>query len=438
MGAAVALPLLDAMYPAFASQAVKKSLAPNRMAFLYVPNGIVMEAWTPAGALGPTPLGELPRISRALAPFVDDVMMLTGLTSDAGREHGDGGGDHARAGAAYLTCAHPRKTYGKDIRAGLSMDQVAARHLEGQTKFGSLELGCEEGIQGGNCDNGYSCAYSNSLSWRTENTPNPPEIRPRAVFERLFGAADLEKDPARRERLATHRRSILDLAASDAQTLKSTLGGDDRRKLDEYLYAIRDIEKRIQSAERANVERVPAEAPSASVPDDFSEHSRLMFDLMALAFQSDMTRVITVLLAIEQSPRNYPEIGITEGHHGLTHHQGDKVKIEKVTQINEYHIKQFVYLLEKFKSIRDGNGTLLDNSMIVYGSGLADGNQHQHHNLPAVIAGRGRGTLHPGRHVRYADETPMANLFLSMLDRMGVPMDKWGDSTGRLQGLSDL
>ena len=439
MGAAVALPFLDAMYPAFASQAVKKSLAANRMAFLYVPNGIVMEDWTPpAGGLGSTPLGDLPRISRALAPHVDDVIVLTGLTSDAGREHGDGGGDHARAGAAYLTCAHPRKTYGKDIRAGLSMDQVAARHLEGQTRFGSLELGCEEGIQGGNCDNGYSCAYSNSLSWRTENTPNPPEIRPRAVFERMFGVADAEKDPARRQRLATHRRSILDLALSDAQTLKSTLGGDDRRKLDEYLYAVRDIEKRIQSAEQANVARVPAEAPSASVPDDFSEHSTLMFDLMALAFQSDMTRVITVLLAIEQSPRNYPEIGITEGHHGLTHHQGDKAKIEKVTQINEYHIKQFVYLLEKFKSIRDGDGTLLDNSMIVYGSGLADGNQHQHHNLPAVLAGRGRGTLHPGRHVRYADETPMANLFLSMLDRMGVPVDKWGDSTGRLQGLSDL
>ncbi len=438
LGATIALPFLDAMYPAFASQAIKKALRPNRMAFLYVPNGIVMEDWTPAGGLGATPLGELPRISRALAPFREDVMMLTGLTSDAGREHGDGGGDHARAGAAYLTCAHPRKTYGKDIRAGISMDQVAARHFEGQTKFGSLELGCEEGIQGGNCDNGYSCAYSNSLSWRTENTPNPPEIRPRAVFERMFGAADDEKDPERRRRIGTHRRSILDIAASEAQSLKTSLGADDRRKMDEYLYAVRDIEKRIQTAESNNAVRVPVDAPAASVPDAFAEHSQLMFDLMALAFQTDMTRVITALLAIEQSPRNYPEIGITEGHHGLTHHQGDKAKIEKVTQINEYHIKQFVYLIEKFKSIRDGDGTLLDNSMIVYGSGLADGNQHQHHNLPVVIAGRGRGTLHPGRHVRYSDETPMANLFLSMLDRMEIPMAAWGDSSGRLEGLSDL
>jgi hypothetical protein len=438
IGASVALPFLDAMYPAFASQAVKKALAPNRMAFLYVPNGIVMEEWTPAGALGSTPLGELPRISRALAPYRGDLMMLTGLTSDAGREHGDGGGDHARAGAAYLTSAHPRKTYGKDIKAGISMDQIAARHLEGQTRFGSLELGCEEGIQGGNCDNGYSCAYSNSLSWRTENTPNPPEIRPRAVFDRLFGAADDERDPARRQRLGTHRRSILDIALDEAQTLRTSLGGEDRRKLDEYLYAVRDIEKRIQSAERGNVERAPIDAPSASVPDDFAEHAKLMFDLTAIAFQTDMTRVVTLLLAIEQSPRNYPEIGITEGHHGLTHHQGDREKIEKVTQINEYHIKQFTYLLDAFKSIRDGDGTLLDNSMVVYGSGLADGNQHQHHNLPVVLAGRGRGTLHPGRHVRYADETPMANLFLSMLDRMTVPAEAWGDSTGRLEGLSDL
>ena len=438
LGATIALPFLDAMHPAFASQAIKKALAPNRMAFLYVPNGIVMEDWTPPGGPGSTALAELPRISRALAPYRDEVMMLSGLTSDGGREHGDGGGDHARAGAAYLTSAHPRKTYGKDIRAGISMDQIAARHLEGQTRFGSLELGCEEGIQGGNCDNGYSCAYSNSLSWRTETTPNPPEIRPRAVFERMFGVPDDEKDPARRQRIGSFRKSILDMALEEARGLRGTLGGADRGKLDEYLYAVRDIEKRIQNAERNNVERVSIDAPAASVPDDFAEHSQLMLDLTALAFQTDMTRVITVLLAIEQSPRNYPEIGITEGHHGLTHHQGDKAKIEKVTQINEYHIKQFIYLLEKFKSIRDGDGTLLDNSMIVYGSGLADGNQHQHHNLPAVIAGRGRGTIHPGRHVRYPEETPMANLFLSMLDRIGVPVDSWGDSNGRLEGLSDL
>jgi hypothetical protein len=438
IGATITLPFLDAMYPAFAAQAVKKALSATRMAFLYVPNGIVMEHWTPAGALGATPLENLPRISSALAPYRNDLLMLSGLTSNGGRALGDGPGDHGRAGAAYLTGVHPKKTYGKDIKTGISMDQVAARQLEGKTRFASLELGCEEGIQGGNCDNGYSCAYSNSLSWRTENTPNPPEIRPRAVFERMFGAADDEKDPAKRKRLQSYQKSILDVVLDDAQSLKSALGGSDRRKLDEYMFAIRDIEKRIQSAEKSNEIKAPVSAPSASIPTDFAEHSKLMMDLLALAFQTDMTRVITVLMGIEQSPRNYPEIGITEGHHGLTHHQGDKEKIEKVARINEYHIKQFTYLLDKLKATPDGDGTLLDHSMIVYGSALADGNAHQHNNLPTVLAGRANGALHPGRHIRYADETPMTNLYLSMLDRMGVPVDQLGDSNGRLEGLADL
>jgi Protein of unknown function (DUF1552) len=438
LGATIALPFLDAMHPAFAAQAVKKALAATRMAFLYVPNGIVMEYWTPPGELGSTPLETLPRLSSMLAPYKNDLLMLSGLTSNGGRALGDGPGDHGRAGAAYLTGVHPKKTYGKDIKTGVSMDQVAARQLEGRTKFASLELGCEEGIQGGNCDNGYSCAYSNSLSWRTENTPNPPEIRPRAVFERMFGVADDEKDPAKRKRLQSYQKSILDVVLGDANSLKSTLGGGDRRKLDEYLFAIRDIEKRIQQTEKNNDVRVPVLAPSASIPTEFHEHSMIMMDLLTLAFQTDMTRIITVLMGIEQSPRNYPEIGITEGHHGLTHHQGDKEKIEKVAQINAYHIKQFTYLLDKLKATSDGDGTLLDHSMIVYGSALADGNAHQHNNLPTVLAGRANGTLRPGRHVRYADETPMTNLYLSMLDRMGVPVEQIGDSNGRLEGLSDL
>lgn len=436
LGATVALPFMDAMLPAFASAVVQKSLAANRMAFLYVPNGIVMEAWTPAGDVGSTPLSELPRITSALSPYRNDILMLSGLTSDGGRAHGDGPGDHGRAGAAYLTGVHPKKTYGKDLKTGVSMDQIAARQLESKTRFGSLELGCEEGIQGGNCDNGYSCAYSNSISWRTENTPNPPEIRPRTVFERLFGAAandDGEKDPAKRRRQEEYRRSILDLVLADAQNLQKSLGGDDRRKLDEYLSSIRDVEKRIQNVERNNTIKATAEAPSASIPTNFEEHSHLMLDMMTLAFRMDATRVVTVLLAIEQSPRNYPEIGLTEGHHGLTHHQGDKAKIEKVTQINEYHIKQFAWLLEKMKSIRDGDGSLLDNSMIVYGAALADGNTHQHHNLPTVLAGRGNGTIRPGRHVRYPAETPITNLYLSMFERMGVTADSIGDSTGRLE-----
>jgi hypothetical protein len=440
LGAAVALPFLDAMYPAFAAQAVKSSLRPTRMAFLYVPNGIVMEDWTPPGEIGVTPLGELPRISRALAPYRNDVLFLTGLTSDGGRAHGDGPGDHGRAGAAYLTGVHPKKTSGKDIRAGISMDQIAAQRIGSATKYASLEIGCEEGIQGGNCDNGYSCAYSNSLSWRTPSTPNPPEVRPRAVFERLFGAVDDVRDPETRRRQRGYDKSVLDAVLADANSLKSTLGGTDRNKVDEYLYAVRDIEKRIAQAERTTSDQLvaPIDAPAMSVPADFHVHGYLMMDLLTLAFQTDQTRIITALMGIEQSPRNYPEIGITEGHHGLTHHQGNPEKIEKVRQINEYHIKQFTYLLDKLKATKDGDGSLLDHSMILYGSALADGNAHQHHNLPTVLAGRANGTIRPGRHLRYELETPMSNLWMSMLDRMGVPVDSFGNSNGKLMELTDL
>jgi hypothetical protein len=441
LGAAVTLPFLDAMVPAFAAQSVKAALRPTRMAFLYVPNGIVMEDWTPPGELGETLLGELPRISRALAPYRDDLLFLTGLTSDGGRAHGDGPGDHGRAGAAYLTGVHPKKTSGKDLRAGVSMDQIAAQHIGSATKYASLEIGCEEGIQGGNCDNGYSCAYSNSISWRTPSTPNPPEVRPRAVFERLFGAVDDERDPKKRARQRGYDKSVLDSVLADASSLKSRLGGADRSKLDEYLFAVRDIETRIQQAERTvggEVFAPPIAAPASSVPADFEVHGYLMMDLLTLAFQTDQTRIITALMGIEQSPRNYPEIGITEGHHGLTHHQGNPEKIEKVRQINEYHLKQFTYLLDKLKSTQEGDGTLLDHSMIVYGSALSDGNAHQHHNLPTVLAGRGNGTIRPGRHLRYEVETPLTNLFLSMLDRMKVPVDQFGDSNGRLVELANL
>jgi hypothetical protein len=453
MGTTVALPFLDAMVPAFAATTAKAPVC--RMAFVYVPNGIIMDQWLPAGAVPPsfmptqaTPetVGaralpeQLPRVSAGLAPFRNDITMLAGLTCNGGRALGDGPGDHGRAGASYLTGVHPKKTFGKDIQAGVSMDQIAARALEGKTRFASLELGCEEGVQGGNCDNGYSCAYSNAISWRTPSSPMPPEIRPRAVFERLFGSVDDETDPKKRARQAGYQRSVLDVVMGDAQRLRGSLGGSDRRKLDEYLFAIRDVEKRIDKADQENARVKPGlPAPSSSVPTDLSEHAQIMFDLIALAFQTDMTRVITMLLGIEQSPRSYAaELGITEAHHGLTHHQGDKEKIEKVTQINCFHVKQYAYLLNKLKSIPDGDGTLLDHSMICYGSGLSDGNGHLHHNLPLVIAGRGAGTVKPGRYVRYADETPMTNLFVAMLDRMSVKVESFGDSNGELGYLTDL
>ena len=434
LGTAIALPLLDSMIPAFSRAAVGK--APCRMAMLYVPNGIIMDQWMPRASAGVDPLpAELPRVTSALAPFRNDIMVLGGLTQNGGRALGDGPGDHGRAGANYLTCVHPKKTNGRDLQTGVSVDQIAARRLEGKTRFASLELGCEEGVQGGSCDNGYSCAYSNSISWRTPSSPMPAEIRPRAVFERLFGAAGLNPKEAQYE------KSILDLVASDAQRLNSQLGGADRRKLDEYLFSIRDLEKRIAGLETRAETRAarPAMAsPQAGIPAEFSEHARIMFDLLTLAFQTDSTRVATVLLALEQSPRAYPEIGIPEAHHGLTHHQGDKDKIEKVTRINCFHVKQFAYLLEKLRSTQDGDGTLLDHSMITYGSGLSDGNAHDHANLPLVLAGRGCGTLKPGRHVRYPVETPMGNLYVALLDRMGVPVESLGDSNGKVGYLSDV
>jgi Protein of unknown function (DUF1552) len=440
-GAALALPLLDAMIPPFARAATAKAAMPTRMAFFYVPNGIVMEEWTPQTGVGP---GEwalpetLPRITSVLTPYRNELMLLSGLECNGGRALGDGPGDHGRAGAAYLTATHPKKSAGKDLHAGISVDQVAAQKLAGITRFPSLELGCEEGVQGGNCDNGYSCTYSNTLSWRTPTSPLPPEVRPRAVFERLFGSLDLGSDPAHRRRQEMYEKSILDGVLDDARRLQASLGGSDKTKMEEYLSSVREIEIRIQSVERsANSKPVEYPVPSASVPSDFGEHARLMTDLLVLAFQTDLTRVSTVLLSIEQSPRAYgAEIGISEGHHGLTHHSGDKEKIEKVTQINCYHIKSLVYALDRMKAVKEGDGTLLDHSMIVYGSGISDGNRHDHGNLPVVLAGRGNGTWKPGRHIRYAPETPMANLFVSMLDRMGVEPEHFGDSKGKLDRLA--
>ena len=436
IGTALALPLLDAMIPAFSRAALTKT--PCRSAFLYVPNGIIMDQWLPSaamtGAPGAVAIPEaLPRVSKALLPFRNDVMLLSGLTQNGGRALGDGPGDHGRAGANYLTCVHPKKTNGKDLQAGVSVDQIAARRLEGKTRFSSLELGCEEGVQGGSCDNGYSCAYSNSISWRTPSAPNPAEIRPRAVFERLFAEQDSPRE-------ARYQKSILDVVTGDAQRLSSSLGGADKRKLDEYLASVRDVEKRIESAEKssARTTKPSMAAPPSSIPAEFAEHARIMFDLMTLAFQTDATRVVTVLLALEQSPRAYPEIGIPEAHHGLTHHQGDAEKIEKVTQINAFHMKQLAYALEKLRSTPDGDGTLLDHVMLTYGSGFSDGNAHDHANLPVVLAGRGCGTVRPGRLVRYPKETPMANLFVAMLDRMGVPVESLGDSNGELGYLSDI
>ena len=440
MGAAIALPWLDAMRPALA--AATKS--PVRMAFVYVPNGITMPAWKPAGAAdarfaastGGSADFEFSRILKPLEPFRNDLLVMSGLDQRNGFALGDGPGDHARAGATFLTGVHPRKTAGADICAGVSADQVLASHLEGKTRFNSLELGCEEGRTVGNCDSGYSCAYSNSISWRGPASPMPPETDPLLVFERLFGSDDLGGDPAARERRAAYRKSILDMVREDTQRLTTTLGKKDKQKLDEYLYAVREIEQRIERAEKEHREFTPEMEKPAGVPVLFSEHLKLLFDLQVTAFQGDLTRTSTLMMGREGSTRVYNEIGLSDQHHPLTHHRQNPEMIEKVTRINCFHVEQFAYLVKKLKETKDGEGSLLDHSIIVYGSSLADGNSHSHADLPLVLAGGGDGSIKGGRYLVYPKGTPMTNLLLTLLDKAGVHPEKIGDSNGRLEHLS--
>jgi hypothetical protein len=432
LGATVALPLLDAMTPALAQPAAKQ--APLRLSFLYVPNGIVMKDWTPAATGAEF---ELPRILKPLAPLRSDVMILSGLDSHPGNELGDGPGDHARAGAAFLTGVHCKKTAGADIHAGISVDQVAAQHYSSETRLPSMELGCEDSRTVGNCDSGYSCAYTNSIAWRSPTTPMPPELNPRMVFERLFGSLDLSLDPQTRARRAQYRKSILDLVQQDTRKLVRTLGASDRRKVDEYLTAVREIEQRIAGAEKDNRDLAPRMEKPVGIPIDFAEYLKLMFDLQVLAFRTDMTRVGTLMVGREGSLRVYPEIGIPDPHHPLTHHRNNPDWIDKVIKINTLHVELFADYLRKLKATPDGDGTLLDHTLIVYGSGLSDGNRHTHEELPVLLAGRGGG-VKPGRHVRYAAGTPVTNLYLTLLDRIGVREDRVGDSTGKLEHLSEI
>ncbi|MBL8239007.1 MAG: DUF1552 domain-containing protein [Bryobacterales bacterium] len=418
LGATLALPALEAM---------AAKTAPLRMAFVYVPNGIIMEQWTPAG-------NELTltRVLQPMAAHRERMLLFTGLAHNNGRALGDGAGDHARASASFLTGVHPRKTDGADIQNGISVDQVAARSLGEKTRFASLELGLEHGRQAGNCDSGYSCAYTNSLAWRGEATPLPPEVNPRLVFERLFGAGETAE--TRRD-----RKSVLDFVREDAAALQRDLGGADRRKMDEYLTGVREIEKRIGMAERQAAEAVKPEfeAP-VGIPADFDEYAKLMFDLMTVALRTDSTRILTMMMGREGSNMTYRQAGVNEAHHQLSHHQGDAEKIEKLTKINVYHAGLLAQWVTQLAKTADGDGSLLDNTMVVYGSGISDGNRHLHHDLPALLVGGSGARMRLGRHVRYGKETPMTNLWLALLDRMGVRPELLGDSTGRLEGLTDL
>jgi hypothetical protein len=436
LGAAVALPMLDAMRPALASPAdTAATKAPLRLAFTYIPNGVTMKDWRPVTTGADFAMS---RILKPLEGFREDLLVLSGLDHQNADALGDGGGDHARAGACFLTGVHPKKTAGADIRAGISVDQLAAKNLGSATRLASLELGCEDSRTVGSCDSGYSCAYTNSISWRGPQTPMPPETNPRIVFERLFGDDDFSATPEARARRTAQRKSILDVVNNRTQRLVQDLGPADRRKLDEYLTGVRELEQRIQLAEKDQRKFTPDMEKPAGVPVAFADYIKMMFDLQVLAFQADVTRVSTLLFGREASVRTYNEIGVPDPHHPLSHHRNLPDMIEKITKINTYHVTLFAYFLEKLKATKDGDGSLLDHSMIVYGGAICDGNSHSHKDLPVLLAGRGDGRLKTGRHIQYEKGTPMTNLYLSLLERMNVPTERLGDSTGQLPHLSDL
>jgi hypothetical protein len=432
LGTAIALPFLDAMLPSLFS--APTPAAPRRMAFFYVPNGVKMDDWTPA-KIGAD--FELPFILDPLKPLRQDLLVLSGLAVDKARAHGDGPGDHARAMSAFLTGKQPRKTSGADIRAGISVDQVAALQVGKHTPFASLELGLEKGQQAGNCDSGYSCAYSSNLSWRGDATPMAKEVDPRQVFERLFSNQNKNETPEARAKRELYKKSILDFVVEDANRLQGQLGSTDKRKLDEYLSSIREIELRLaRNEQRLKVEAPANVAKPAGVPKEYQDHARLLLDMLALAFQADLTRINTFVFGNDGSNHSYKSIGVPEGHHDLSHHGKNKDKLEKLRKINQFHMSQFAYFLTKLRGIKEGDGTLLDQSMIVYGSGIGDGDRHNHDELPILLAGKGGGSIKTGRHLQYKKDTPLTNLFVAMLNRMDVPVKSFGDSNGELTDLS--
>lgn len=432
LGSTMALPWLESLAPRSArgaGPAEGLSVHPNRMVFVYAPNGVIQEKWTPADT------GRDYELTPTLQPLQavrDHLIVFTNLTQDNGRAKGDGDGAHARGTASFLTGEHPYKTDGVAIRAGISVDQVAASQIGSQTPLPSLVLGTVYGGRAGNCDSGYSCAYSSSISWKSPTTPMMKEVNPGLVFERLFGDG-LGNEERRRAR-DFNRISVLDVVAEDARRLQKKLGQTDRRKMEEYFQSVREIERRIENA-------VPPKRPPAGaavpegVPEDYEGHIRLMYDVIVLGLQTDSTRVATMMAGNAGDNRAFTEVDAKQGWHSLSHHQNDPEKVAVLERIDHFQMRQFAYFLERLKSIEEGESTLLDHCMVMFGSGLGDGNAHSHHNLPILLAGAANGTISTGRHIRCEPETPLNNLFLSMLDRMGTSVDELGDSTGRLSGL---
>jgi hypothetical protein len=431
IGATLALPLLDSMVPAFAAAAKPVT----RLGVFYVPNGVLMESWTPA-VEGAT--FEFTPILAPLASFREQLLVLSGFDSKvAWGLAGEGSGDHSRGCASFLTGVHIRKTDGRNLENGISLDQIAATELGRHTQLASLELALESNELVGACDVGYSCAYSNTISWRSATTPMPVENNPRAVFERLFGGTGSTERTARLARVRKDR-SILDSVLEETADLRRGLGPGDQTKVAGYLEAIRDVERRIQKAEEQSDRELPVIVQPTGIPETFEEHIKLMFDLQVLAYQVDLTRVITFMTAREISNRSYPAIGVREAHHALSHHGGDPEKIAKKTKIDTYHVRMFADFLERLRSTPDGDGTLLDHSLIIYGSGLSNGNIHAHDDLPILVAGAGSGQIKGGRHIRNPRGTPLSNLHVTVLQKLGIPTERVGDSTGPIRYLSEV
>ena len=436
LGTAVALPLLDSMVPAMTALAQTAARPKPRLGVVYVPHGAVMDNWTP----GVEGRGfEFTPILQPLEPFRDRLLVLTGMDhKPAAQLPGDPAGGHGRITGAFLTGVHAKPTEGADFEAGTSMDQIAAARLGQQTQLGSLEVGVALPSFGGACDAGFSCAYVSTLSWSTPTTPLPMESSPRALFERLFGDGSSTDPAARRERMARDR-SILDAVTDKVARLERGLGATDRAKLGDYLAAVRYVERRIERAE-AEVEReLPVvDRPAAGVPESFEEHVKVLFDLQVLAYQADLTRVISFLMTPELTAQTYPQIGVPDPHHALSHHENNPESLAKLVKLGGYHTGLFAYYLDKLRATPDGDGSLLDQVMILYGSGMSNSNLHNIQNLPILVAGGGAGRLDGGRHVRYTEGTPLANLYMALLAKLDVPIEAFGDATGTLQHLSDV
>jgi hypothetical protein len=436
-GALLTLPAMESWSPigsrtlAAASAAATQPSAPVRLAFLYVPNGVNLAKWHVQGdgkdyVLSPT--------LEPLAKLKDQFTLFSGLNHDKANSNGDGAGDHSRAAATYLTGCQAKKTGGADIRLGISVDQIAAAKVGRDTRLPSLELSTEGERSAGTCDSGYSCAYQYNLSWKNETQPIPPERNPRMVFERLFGFGAAEGDTGAGAADGQRRlgKSVLDFVLDEARSMRPRLNPADTRKLDQYFQGVREVEQRIERAEKTKAE-VPDARLIAGVPASYQEHIRVMFDLLVLAFQSDSTRVATFMLAHEGSNRSFAEIGVPQAHHQLSHHRGAAEKLERIARIDRFYTEQLAYFLQRLKETREANHSLLDQCMVVYGSGISDGNQHLHSDLPVLVAGGGGGALHPGRHIKLPDPTPMTNLYLALLERLGVRAERVGDSTGLLR-----